>query len=129
MSGIVFWSLGQMRLAGMVELVSDQQTTPYSLTFNARMCCRLAPAIVYSYFGLLYENGVEKGEWLEDMGGVVLSTAYSKLFGEMNVLPLVGDKFNTFFPIVMIVLAVIQVRSGLGGEGRSKMCMTHHMTH
>jgi hypothetical protein len=40
MSTVIFWSLGQMRLAGMVELVPDRQTTPYSLSFNARMCCR-----------------------------------------------------------------------------------------
>ena len=27
----------------------------------------------------------------------------------MNVLPIIGDKFNTFFPILMIILAVLQL--------------------
>ncbi|GMH84178.1 hypothetical protein TL16_g09840 [Triparma laevis f. inornata] len=106
-SFIMFWSLAQMRLAGQLELIIGE-TTPYSLSFNARMCCRLAPPLVFSYFGLIYENGIESGEWLNDRRGDVLVTAFSKLFGEIAVIPFIGSEFNTFFPTVLIVLSVIQ---------------------
>ena len=106
---IMFWSLMQMRLAGEIELIA-YETTPYSLSFNARMCARLAPPMVFTYFGLIYENGIENGEWLKDTNGKVLNTAFSALFGEIAVIPVLGGKFNTFFPIIILVLAVLQVR-------------------
>jgi len=105
---VMFWSLMQMRLSGEYELIA-YETTPYSLSFNARMCARLAPPMVFTYFGLIYENGIENGEWLKDTNGKVLNTAFSALFGEISVIPVLGGKFNTFFPIVILVLAVLQL--------------------
>jgi len=108
-SFVLFWSLGQMRVAGQMELIGGRETTPKSLSFNARMCCKLAPPIIYSYFGLIYENGVTEGEWMENAEGEILNTAYSELFSEMSVLPVIGEKFNTFFPVLMVILSVLQL--------------------
>lgn len=59
---ITFWSLFQMRFAGMMELV-PYRTTPTSLSFNVRMIARLAAPLAFFYLGWIAENGMKSGSW------------------------------------------------------------------
>ena len=59
---ITSWSLFQIRLAGLMELV-PYRTTPESLSFNVRMIARLAAPLAFFYLGWINENGIKSGSW------------------------------------------------------------------
>jgi len=105
---VVFWSLSQIRVIGAVE--GGKRTTPAALSQNARFICKLVPPIVFSFFGLIFENGLVKGEWVNDSCGIETDTAYARLFDDMTLVPLFGgDKFNTYFPLLIVFLCVVQL--------------------
>lgn len=60
---LTIWSIFQMRLGGKMELV-PHRTTPKCLSFNVRMCARLAAPLAFFYLGWISENGIKKGDWL-----------------------------------------------------------------
>jgi len=59
---ITIWSLFQIRLAGLMELV-PYRTTPESLSFNVRMIARLAAPLAFFFLGWISENGIKSGSW------------------------------------------------------------------
>ena len=64
---VTLWSLFQMRLEGYVELVPGR-TTPESLSFNVRMCAKLAAPLAFFYLGWIAENGLDQGHWTHNNG-------------------------------------------------------------
>ena len=115
---ITFWSLFQMRIAGMMELVPFR-TTPESLSFNVRMIARLAAPLAFFYLGWIAENGVKQGSWMESSSPTivtvtpnfvhfnstnsVLPSSFSNFYSLSN-LDVVKNIFGTFFPILLYVL-------------------------
>lgn len=57
------WSLFQMKLVGTVEMVPGR-TTPESLSFNVRMCARLAAPLAFFYLSWIAEDGLQDGPWV-----------------------------------------------------------------
>ena len=43
--------------------------------------------------------------------GEEVSSAFSRFYGSMDIIPFLGDNFNRIFPIFILVLAVFQVRT------------------
>lgn len=114
---VTMWALFQMRIANMMELLPDQHTTANSLSVNSRACVRLATPLAFFYLGWIYENGVKEGAWedssitkTDDASGESstekLVTAFSKFY-QIQVIPIMGDSFNTFFPIVMFCVSAL----------------------
>lgn len=79
---ITSWSLFQMRLAGLMELV-PYRTTPESLSFNVRMIARLAAPLAFFYLGWINENGIKSGSWQYNLA--------PNLVTYQNVTTLVGN--------------------------------------
>ena len=103
------WSLFQMRIANMMDIVPDQQTTPKSLSFNARQTAKLSAALVFFYLGIIYESGTVTGGWMKDKNDEILKTGFSRFYGTIEVMPFLGDSFNLFFPLVIIILGFFQI--------------------
>lgn len=114
---VTMWALFQMRIANMMELLPNQHTTANSLSVNSRACVRLATPLAFFYLGWIYENGVKEGAWedssitkTDDASGESstdkLVTAFSKFY-QIQVIPIMGDSFNTFFPIVMFCVSAL----------------------
>ena len=108
---VAFWSLFEMRLAGLMELVPFY-TTPESLSFNVRMVARLASPLAFFYLGWLWENGVSyktspKLEYNQaPVDPVKMPSAFSKFYN-IQVLPGLGDAFGTAFPIILFVVTFL----------------------
>lgn len=106
---VAFWSLFEMRLAGLMELVPGC-TTPESLSFNVRMVARLASPLAFFYLGWIWESGVkyatEGGDWHYSEGGVSMPSAFSKFYN-IQVLPAMGDAFGTAFPTILFVVSFL----------------------
>lgn len=105
---VAFWSLFEIRLAGLMELIPTC-TTPESLSFNVRMVARLASPLAFFYLGWIWESGVkytQGGDWHFSKGGISMPSAFSKFYN-IQVLPVLGDAFGTVFPIILIVVSFL----------------------
>ena len=61
---VTLWSVFLIKIPGFVELVPFR-TSPEYLSFNTRMCLRLAPPIIFFYLGWIAENGIKSGSWTD----------------------------------------------------------------
>lgn len=84
------------------------QTTPSSLSVNARVCATLSSPLAFFYLGWIYENGLRSGGWTEGANGSTVGegsknnifTAFSKFY-QIDIIPVMKGGFNTIFPIVV----------------------------
>jgi hypothetical protein len=93
---ICTWALFEMKIGSFMELVTNQGTWPLSMSFNARFVARVAAPLAFFYLGWLHENGT-RNKTADD----IAPTAFSKFY-QLQVIPVMGNSFNTFFPILMI---------------------------
>jgi hypothetical protein len=116
---ITSWSLFQMRLTGLMELV-PYRTTPESLSFNVRMIARLAAPLAFFYLGWISENGIKSGSWqnndapnlvtYSNVTSVVNGTTYSQIVQVTTSQALfMPSSFSNFYQLQSVY--VIQVRS------------------
>jgi hypothetical protein len=57
---VTLWALFQMQFAGMMHLV-PHRTSAVCLSFNARMCARLAAPMAFFYLGVLLAGFLTQG--------------------------------------------------------------------
>lgn len=103
---VTMWALFEMKIAGIMELVDNKGTWPLSMSFNARMVARLSAPLAFFYLGWVHENGVTQGQFEESVSGVVLNTAFSRFY-QIQVIPIMGNSFNTFFPVLMMCVSAL----------------------
>mmetsp|Transcript_7381 Transcript_7381/g.10461 ORF Transcript_7381/g.10461 Transcript_7381/m.10461 type:complete len:1010 (-) Transcript_7381:824-3853(-) len=132
---ITSWSLFQMRLAGLMELVPNR-TTPESLSFNVRMIARLAAPLAFFFLGWISENGIKSGSWqynnapnlvtyqnvttvvngtsttqLESMTtsqSIFMPSAFSNFY-QLQSVYIIQSTFGTLFPILLFCLLFLFV--------------------
>jgi len=111
---ITFWSLFQMRLGGLMELVPGE-TTPLSLSFNARMIARLAAPLVFFYLGWLAENGctTQNPEWTYNQAPagsdpIEMTSSFADFY-QLQQVAFIRRSFGTIFPSILIVFIVMVV--------------------
>ena len=114
---VSMWSLFQMRLAGLMDLVPGR-TTPESLSFNVRMVARLAAPLVFFYLGWLAENGLKTGDWTNNEApdlvvngttidqSIKMNSAFSNFY-QLQSVGIIEDSFGTIFPILLIVFGLM----------------------
>jgi hypothetical protein len=103
---VVLWSVLQMRVAGIIELLPYQSTSPLSMSLNCRVCISLAPALAFFYLGWIYENGVKHGGWEEGVEGGnagegeknKIYTAFSSFY-DIGLIPFIGMRYNELYYI------------------------------
>lgn len=105
---VALWAILQVKVAGLMELVPGR-TTPASMSFNVRMCARLAAPLAFFYLGWIRENGVSSGSWTESDNGVYEMTSFFSKIYQISVVPALGDTFGTLFPILLFCVAFLFV--------------------
>ena len=106
---VSMWSLFQMRMAGLMDLVPGR-TTPESLSFNVRMVARLAAPLVFFYLGWIAENGLKSGKWTYNDAPegqqIEMNSSFSFFYALQNV-GFIEQSFGTLFPVLLIVFIVM----------------------
>jgi len=104
---ITLWSLLQVKVAGLMELV-EGQTTPQSMSFNVRMCMRLTPPLAFFYLGWLSENGVNStGDFLKSANGLYdMPLGFTKIY-EIGKVAVLRKCFGTVFPVLLFCLVFV----------------------
>lgn len=101
MSICCYRSLFKLKLFGSLALHGPHMSLPGQLVFNAQYLSRLQFPLGYNYLQLLRYDS-DKLHYM----------AFNKLMANMAVVPLFGSDFNTYAPIIMVVLCLFTACHG-----------------
>ncbi|KAF4517528.1 hypothetical protein B566_EDAN005091 [Ephemera danica] len=89
----------KVRVLNFYYLAGHHGTDEYSLIFSGMMLCRLTPPMCLNFLGLIHmDSHIIKTH--------VLETHYTQVMGHMDVIAIVSDGFNIYFPTVLLLLCV-----------------------
>jgi hypothetical protein len=66
---VTMWSIFQMKIARVMEVLPGKRTTAPSLSVNSRAVIRLSTPLAFFYLGWVFENGIKEGDWLDGSVG------------------------------------------------------------
>ncbi|XP_073951087.1 LMBR1 domain-containing protein 2 homolog isoform X2 [Choristoneura fumiferana] len=89
----------KIRLLNLYYVAPHHQTNEYSLIFSGMMVCRLTPAMCLNFLSLVHMDSHVIKEY-------VLETYYTQIMGHMDVLGIVAEGFNIYFPMLVVLLCV-----------------------
>lgn len=89
----------KIRLLNLYYLAPHHQTNEYSLIFSGMMVCRLTPAMCLNFLSLIHmDSHVIKER--------VMETSYTQIMGHMDVLGIIAEGFNIYFPMLVVLLCL-----------------------
>ncbi|XP_063230323.1 LMBR1 domain-containing protein 2 homolog [Bacillus rossius redtenbacheri] len=89
----------RIRFLNLYYLAPHHQTDEYSLIFAGMMLCRLTPPMCLNFLGLIHmDSHVIKRH--------ISETYYTQVMGHMDVVSIISDGFNVYFPMAMVVFCL-----------------------
>lgn len=93
----LFWAISRFRVGNLFRMVWDNNTDADSLLTSTFLVGRFVPPLVFNYLNLIYEVHPSS----------VVHPTIGKFFGEVYVMPLIGDRINIYLPILIIIGALL----------------------
>ncbi|XP_022918064.1 LMBR1 domain-containing protein 2 homolog [Onthophagus taurus] len=85
----------KIKLLNLYYLAPHHQTNEYSLIFSGMMLSRLTPPLCLNFLGLIHmDSHIIKKQ--------VLETHYTQIMGHMDVIAIISDGFNVYFPMAIL---------------------------
>lgn len=85
----------RIKFLNLYYLAPHHQTNEYSLIFSGMLLCRLTPPMCLNFLGLMHmDSHVIKER--------IMETWYTQIMGHMDVLGIIANGFNVYFPMVML---------------------------
>ncbi|GIY49316.1 hypothetical protein CDAR_283671 [Caerostris darwini] len=95
-----YYTVFRIRILNYYYLAPHHQTNEYSLIFCGMLLCRLTPPLCLNFLGLIHlDSHVTKNSNIEE-------TSYTKIMGHMDVIPIISDGFNIYFPILIFFVCI-----------------------
>lgn len=95
-----YYSVFKIRILNYYYIAPHHQTNEHSLIFTGMMLCRLTPPMCLNFLGLIHlDSHVIQGYNLQE-------TSYTKIMGHMDVISIISDGFNIYFPILIVLLCI-----------------------
>lgn len=89
----------KIRLLNLYYLAPHHQTNEYSLIFSGMMLCRLTPPMCLNFLGLIHmDSHIIKMR--------ILETHYTQIMGHMDVMSIISDGFNIYFPMAILAFCL-----------------------
>uniref|UniRef100_A0A182XWW7 LMBR1 domain-containing protein 2 homolog n=1 Tax=Anopheles stephensi TaxID=30069 RepID=A0A182XWW7_ANOST len=89
----------RIKFLNLYYLAAHHQTNEYSLIFSGMLLCRLTPPMCLNFLGMIHmDSHIIKER--------VLETHYTQIMGHMDVLGIISDGFNIYFPMVMLAFCL-----------------------
>ncbi|GAU93072.1 LMBR1-3 [Ramazzottius varieornatus] len=89
----------KIRVFNYYHVAPRHQTDENTLIFCGALLCRLTPPMVLNFLGLIHmDSHIIKQQTAE--------TAFTRIMGHMDVLPIISDGFNVYFPMLIVVLCL-----------------------
>lgn len=85
----------RIKFLNLYYLAPHHQTNEHSLIFSGMLLCRLTPPMCLNFLGLMHmDSHIIKQR--------VMETFYTQIMGHMDVLGIIANGFNIYFPMVML---------------------------
>ncbi|VDP11769.1 unnamed protein product [Soboliphyme baturini] len=94
-------SVFRLKVYRYYYLDSHHQTDENSLLFSAILLCRLTPPLCLNFLGVIHLD-----VHVTNDPSSTVETAYTKIMGHMDVIPIISNGFNVYFPMAVLVLCV-----------------------
>lgn len=89
----------KIRVLNLYYLAPHHQTNEYSLIFSGMMLCRLTPPMCLNFLGLIHmDSHIIKTH--------ILETYYTQVMGHMDVISIISDGFNVYFPMAILAFCL-----------------------
>lgn len=89
----------KIRIFNYYHFAPEHQTDENSLIFSGMLLSRLTPPLCLNFLGLLHmDSHIIKKR--------ILETQYTQIMGHMDVISIISNGFNVYFPIVMIIISM-----------------------
>ena len=89
----------RIKFLNLYYLAPHHQTNEHSLIFSGMLLCRLTPPMCLNFLGLIHmDSHIIKKR--------VMETHYTQVMGHMDVLGIISDGFNIYFPMVMLAFCL-----------------------
>ncbi|KAI4501121.1 hypothetical protein M0802_003924 [Mischocyttarus mexicanus] len=89
----------KIRVLNLYYLAPHHQTNEYSLIFSGMMLCRLTPPMCLNFLGLIHmDSHIIKTH--------ILETHYTQVMGHMDVISIISDGFNVYFPMAILAFCL-----------------------
>ncbi|XP_014215118.1 LMBR1 domain-containing protein 2 homolog isoform X2 [Copidosoma floridanum] len=89
----------KIRVLNLYYLAPHHQTNEYSLIFSGMMLCRLTPPLCLNFLSLIHmDSHIIKTQ--------VMETQYTQVMGHMDVIKIVSDGFNIYFPMGILAFCL-----------------------
>lgn len=89
----------RIKFLNLYYLAPHHQTNEHSLIFSGMLLCRLTPPMCLNFLGLIHmDSHIIKKR--------VFETYYTQVMGHMDVIGIISDGFNIYFPMVMLAFCL-----------------------
>uniref|UniRef100_A0A1B6KRT3 LMBR1 domain-containing protein 2 homolog n=1 Tax=Graphocephala atropunctata TaxID=36148 RepID=A0A1B6KRT3_9HEMI len=89
----------KIRVLNYYYLAPHHQTDEHSLIFSGMMVCRLTPPLCLNFLGLIHmDSHIIKNNNME--------THYTQVMGHMDVVSIISNGFNVYFPIGILAFCL-----------------------
>ena len=93
LSACVYFGLFNIKFTSYYELHPNKQTDSFSLIFSANFITKLAAPMCVNFLKIMHIEG----------------TAFHRMIGAMDPIPLVGEQFQKIFPAALVILCIFNV--------------------
>jgi len=95
-----YFTIFKVRVLNYYYLAPNHQSDSYTLLFSGALLCRLTPPLCLNFLSLIHMDSHVIPSY------PMLPTSYTRVMGHMDVVSIVQDYFNIYFPILLLVLTL-----------------------
>lgn len=88
-------------MLNLYYLAPHHQTNEYSLIFSGMMFCRLTPPLCLNFLSLIHMDSYHH-IIQNHIKARTLETHYTQVMGHMDVINIISDGFNIYFPMAIL---------------------------
>jgi len=95
-----YFTIFKVRVLNYYYLAPNHQSDSYTLLFSGALLSRLTPPLCLNFLSLIHMDSHVIPSY------PMLPTAYTRVMGHMDVVSIVQDYFNIYFPILLLILTL-----------------------
>jgi len=94
-----YFTIFKVRVLNYYYLAKNHHSDEYTLLFSGALLCRLTPPLCLNFLSLIHMDS-------HVIQSPIMETAYTQVMGHMDVVSIVSDYFNVYFPIALLALTL-----------------------